>query len=89
MHRTRRAVLALTTLAATGLVAGDLGAGGAPAGDACASYTIPAEDLGGRDEAFATDVIATCYDGDGVTRTCEVGAPGQDGDLPVTCRPAD
>ncbi|MEV5000240.1 hypothetical protein [Nocardioides sp. LML1-1-1.1] len=88
MHRTRRAVLALTTLAAAGIVAGDLDTGSTSVGYTCASYTIPAEELGGRDEAFATTVMATCYDGGGVTWRCEVGAPEPDGDLPVTCEPA-
>lgn len=89
MHRTRRAVLALATLAAAGLVAGDLGTGGAPVGDPCASYTIPAEELGGSEAAFATTVTASCDDGDGTIRPCQVGAAEEDGDLPVTCPRAD
>lgn len=88
MHRTRRAVLALTTLAAAGFVAGDLGTGGASAADACAPSTISAEDLGGRDQAFATDLVVTCDD-HGTIRPCAADGPDENGDVRVTCERAD
>ncbi len=88
MHRRRRAVLALATLAGAGLVAGDLGPGGASVGDACAPSTISADDLGGRDEAFATDLVVPCDD-NGTIRPCVADDPDENGDVRVTCPRAD
>lgn len=87
------ATAVLLTVAGWGLAAcgheNDLDTGSTSVGDACASYTISADELGGEDEAFATTVTATCDDGDGVNRPCAVAAPDEDGDRAVTCEQAD